>query len=55
MHLLVGWGRMESLDTLAGWLGAICCPYQGGVRSGPHIFPSRGQGGAGQVAGVGDP
>jgi len=66
VDLLIGWGRMGSSDTLAGWLGkdgvfgytcwlagGICYPYGGGVRSGLHTFPSGGQEGVGQVAGVG--
>ena len=26
IHLLIGWGGMESSDTLAGWLGAYVAP-----------------------------
>ena len=68
IHLLVGWGRMGSLDTLAGWLGkdgvfgytcwlvgGICYPYRGRVRSGPFsTFTGRRQEGTGQVVGGGE-
>ena len=57
VDLLMGWGRMGSLNTFPGWLGkdgvwgytcwlvgGICCPYRGGVGSGPHTFSCWGAG-----------
>ena len=36
IHLLVGWGRVGSLDPLAGWLGVCVAPPGGGKGVG-HI------------------
>ena len=46
LDLLIGWGKMGFSDTLAGCVA----PYRGGVRSGPHTFPSRRQEGIAQLA-----
>ena len=46
--MLVGWERIRSLDTLAGWLEAYVA-YRGVLRSELHTFSSGGQEGVGQV------
>ena len=50
---LLNGGRMESSDTLSGWLGAYVASMAVGGRSGLHTFSRGGQEGEGQVAGVG--
>ena len=52
VDLLVGWGRMGSLDSLAGWLGAYAAP-RGRVNSGLCTFSGGGQEVVSQVAEVG--
>ena len=56
VYLLIGWGKRGlMIQLLAGW-GMYKAPW-GGVRSGPHTFPSQrqerigqaGQGGGGSI------
>ena len=61
VDLLVGWGRMGSSDTLAGWLGKdgvfgytywLVGAYVGGKEGDPYLFGGKEQKGVGQVAGA---
>lgn len=62
LSVFIAQGERTSYNAPADWLwkdgifrytcwlvGNLHCPSRGGVRSGPHAFPSRGQEGEGQL------